>query len=462
MTSGLESHAPAALEEAQLRRTTILFVRMWAVAHVLHLLIADHSALDTPWNTAVVALALAVLLKPESGRLFAAMLVAQIVEHTIEMPFSPDHWALVALVNLTILVTMLVRRSTDLEATASSFPIARLLLLVAYGAAALSKWNTTFLDPVTSCANAIAGIITYGLLEPITRSHAVNWGAALTETLVFLLLLIPRLRSWGVLLGLAFHFSLSAGPIMVVGDYTSTVYALFFLFLRPGVVGGVLDRTSRWAARSAVVRDARRRPAVTAALALLVLGFGGHVLGSAPVAAVYVLEQFYFVPLLIATLLTVREQGWGGGARLGHVRLIQVPVLLLAIVWVLNPYLGLRTTGTNTMFSNLRTESPAPNHLFMPSWRLTSWQDDMVTLVSSTDAELQAGADNDLAIPLVALRRLAMERPGFEVVGVFEGETVTFGPRDGQIDLEPLPAWQHRLFLLRPVPTTYAPFCPQG
>jgi len=462
MTSGLDSHASTEVEAAQSRRTTLLFVRMWAVAHILHLLIADRSALDTPWSTAVVALALAVLLKPESGRLFVAMLVAQLVDHTVEMPFSPDHWALVALVNLSILVTMLVRRSTGLDATAASFPAARVLLLVAYGAAALSKWNTTFLDPVTSCANAIAGIITYGLVEPVAESHLVNWGAAATETLIFLLLLIPRLRSCGVLLGLAFHFSLSASPIIVVGDYTSTVYALFLLFLRPEVVVRVLDRTSGWASRSAVVRDARRRPPVTAVVALLVLGFGGHVLGSAPVAAVYVLEQFYFVPLLVATVLAVREQGWAGQARLGRVHLLHVPVLLLAVVWVMNPYLGLRTTGTNTMFSNLRTESPAPNHLFMPSWRLTSWQDDMVTLSSSTDAELQSGADNDLAVPLVALRRLAMERPGFEVTGVFKGETVTFGPGEGQIELEPLPAWQHRLFLLRPVPTADAPFCPQG
>ena len=98
----------------------------------------------------------------------------------------------------------------------------------------------------------------------------------------------------------------------------------------------------------------------------------------------------------------------------------------------------------------------------MPSWRVTDWQDDMVTLVSSTDAELQAGADNDLAVPLVALRRIAMDRPGFAVTGVLHGETITYGPGEGQSKLEPLPAWQYRLFLLRPVPTTDAPFCPQG
>ncbi|MFC7362884.1 hypothetical protein [Nocardioides astragali] len=465
MSSEVDKAASSDVTTEPAHRATVLFVRMWAIAHILHLLIAERNALNTPWNIAVVALAIAVLLRPEAGPLFAILLVAQVIEHTVEMPFSPDHWALVALVNLAILLTMLVGRSTSLETIAKAFPTARTLLLIAYAAAALSKWNTTFLDPVTSCANAIAGLVTFGLAGPLAESHVVNYGALATESLIFLLLVIPRTRTWGVLLGLAFHFSLSASPIIVVGDYTSTVYALFFLFLRPEVIGRVLDRTSSWAGRSAVVRDARRRPPVTAVLAFVVLGFGGHVLGPVPLATLYVLEQFYFVPVLLATALAVREQradGSGRRLRLGRIQLLHVPVLLLALVWVLNPYLGLRTTGTNTMFSNLRTESPDPNHLFMPSWRVTDWQDDMVTLVSSTDPELQAGADNDLAVPLVALRRIAMDRPGLEVTGVLHGETVTFGSEKAQTELEPLPAWQYRLFLLRPVSTTDAPFCPQG
>ena len=466
MSSELDKSASSDLAIEPAHRATLLFVRMWAIAHLLHLLIADRSALDSPWNIAVAALATAVLLRPTSGRLLVALLVAQVIEHTIEMPFSPDHWALVALVNMSILLTMLVGRSTSLETVGKAFPAIRVLLLIAYAAAALSKWNTTFLDPVTSCASVIARIISFGLADPIADTHLFNYGTLVTESLVFLLLTIPRTRSWGVLLGLAFHFGLSASPIIVVGDYTSTVYALFFLFLRPEVTSRVLDRTSSWAGRSAVIRDARRRPLVTAAVAFVFLGFGGYIVGPVPVATVYVLEQFYFLPFLIATALALRElraaRKPSRTLRLGRVHLVHVPVLLLALAWVLNPYLGLRTTGTNTMFSNLRTESPNPNHLFMPSLRLTDWQDDMVVLVSSTDAELQAGADNDLAVPLVALRRIAMDRPELEVTGVLDGQTVTFGPQEGQTELEPLPAWHYRLFLLRPVPTTDAPFCPQG
>jgi hypothetical protein len=449
------SIADATLEPTA--RATLIFVRMWAIAHVLHLLIANGNSLSTPWNVAVVALAIVVILRPGVGRLVAAMAVAQLVEYVVEMPFSPDHWALITLVNLALLITMLVSRSTSTQTLTKAFPAARMILLIAYGAAAVSKWNATFLDPVTSCANAIAKAVSFGLIGPLGDSHLLNYGVMLTEALVFLLLAIPRTRCWGVLLGLAFHLSLSASPLMVVGDFTATVFALFFLFLRPDVTVSVFDRIYTWSGRSGIVRDARRRPDVTGLLAFLVLGFGGYAIGSAAGATMYVLEQFYFVSILAATALVLRERH--SVSPIGRVRLVHLPVLALAVLWALNPYLGLRTTGSFTMFSNLRTESPSPNHVFMPTLHVTDWQDDMVTLTSSNDAQLQAGARNDLALPLHALRRMAMDDQDLQVTGVLHGRTVTWGNGEGQTRLSPIPYWQYKVFLFRPVTTDGRPFC---
>jgi hypothetical protein len=457
MSSELGHTVSAATDRRSVTRATVLFIRMWAIAHILHLVIANRAALDTPWNIAVVVLALTVVLRPESGRLVAAMAVAQLVEYGVEMPFSPDHWALVALVNLAILTTMAVDRSLDLGSIVRSLPAVRALLLVAYGAAALSKWNTTFLDPVTSCANFVAERASLGLVGPLTESSLVSIGAAVTETAVFVLLATPWARSWGVVLGLVFHFSLSASPAMVVGDFTSTVYALFLLFLRPDVTGRVLDRLSGWAARSRIVRDARRRPPATAALALLVLGGAGYLSLGAAMATLYVFVQVYFVALLLATALTLRRTR--AGASLGRVRWIHVPVLALAVLWALNPYLGLRTTGSFTMFSNLRTESPQPNHLFMPSWRVTSWQDDMVTLDASSESAALTGVEGDVVLPLLSLRRMATDDPGVRLSGTLDGRQVTWGPEDGQELLKPLPWWQYKLFFLRPVESDGRPYC---
>ncbi|KQV72747.1 hypothetical protein ASC64_19040 [Nocardioides sp. Root122] len=441
-------------------RATRLFVRMWAVAHVLHLLIADRNALDTPWNIAVVATAIILLLHPGAGRLLATLAVLQLIEYVAEMPLSPDHWALVSFVNIALLLTMLVTRSTALESVTKALPAARLILLVAYGAAAVSKWNTSFLDPLTSCANALADVVSHGLIGPVSESHTLSYGAAITEAMVFLLLTVPRTRCWGVLLGMTFHFTLSSSPTLVVGDFTSTVFALFVLFLSPELASRVLDRTSSWAARSAIARDARRHPLATAAIAFVVLGFGGYLAMAVTMAGMYVFEQLYFIGLLIATALSVREQR--AASPLGRIRLVHLPVVAMAVLWALNPYLGLRTTGSFTMFSNLRTESPAPNHLFMPSFRLTDWQDEMVTVTGSNDPQLRTGAENRLAVPVVTLRRMATDDRDLEVTGLLHGRNVRFGPGPGQVRLQPLSWWQHKLFLLRPVTTDDRPFCSQS
>ena len=94
----------------------LLFIRMWALAHVIHLVSATGSRLDTPWNILVVGAALALIVRPRSGPLLATMLLAQVADYLWEMPESPDHWALILLVNLALLVTMVVRRSWALEA----------------------------------------------------------------------------------------------------------------------------------------------------------------------------------------------------------------------------------------------------------------------------------------------------------------------------------------------------------
>lgn len=436
---------------------TTLFIRMWAVAHVVHVLVSNHYALDTPWNVGVVATAFLVALRPDAVRPLVAMLVLQVADYVHEAPLSPDHWTLVAFVNTALMISLALNRFASVRAVGAALPAARALLLIAYSAAAVSKYNLSFVDPVTSCANAIAGTVSYGLVPTLSGSTVIPYAVVATESLVALLLVVPTTRSAGVLLGTAFHFTLSATPAFVVTDFTSVAYALFFLFLPTTSVERIAGTVSRWSSRSAIVRDARRRPRLTAVLAFVALGFGGHISFAVVAAVGFVIVQIYIVTLLLATWTNVRPGQ--GGATFGRPRLAHVAVLLLALVWALSPYLGLRTTSVFTMFSNIRTEAPSSNHLFMPSVHLTDWQDDMVILRSSNDAGLQSGADKSLAVPLVALRRYAMDDPGLEVTGVLHGRTVEFGPEEGQTALEALPYWQYKYLLMRPVVSNATSFC---
>jgi hypothetical protein len=449
--------APSGVAIEPARRATLLFVRMWAIAHIIHLVAANGSALDSPWNVATTGLALVLLLRPENGRLFAAMMLVQVADYVAEMPGSPDHWALILLVNVAILLTMAARRSTAPAVIASAFPAARAILLVTYGFAALSKYNTHFLDPITSCANAIAGRASFGTTGPLQDTLVFPLLTLAIETSVPLLLLLPRTRRHWVRVALLFHFTLSVSPAFSVVDFTSALFALFVLFLSPDEVNRILNTLARAAGKSAIVRDARRKPPVTATLAFVVFGFAGYASPVIAAALVFVATQVYLLTVLVAAIWTWRTDG--ERQSLGRPFWFQLPVLGLALAWALNPYLGLRTTGVFTMFSGLQTEGAHGNHLFLPTRHLTTWQDDMVTIQASNDRVLDESTKYDLAIPLVALRRMANDDPDLTVTGLLHGDKVEFGPGDGQTHLELLPAWEAKLFFFRPVPLGDAPFC---
>ncbi|MET1059909.1 MAG: hypothetical protein ABWX84_09940 [Nocardioides sp.] len=437
--------------------SAVLFVRMWAIAHLIHLASANGSRLDTPWNITVVVAALVLLLRPTSGTWFVVLAVAQLADLVAEMPYSPDHWMLMAFANLTILVTMVFRRSVALPTIASAFPALRLLVLVCYSAAALAKYNANFLDPVTSCATAIAGAASLGVTTELGIGPFWVFSVLACETSIPLLLAFPRTRRHGVRLALAFHFMLSASPAFAVVDFTATLFALFMLFLADAEIDRVLDRVRRMGARSAVVRDARRKPWVTAALALVVIGFLGYVSGRASGALVLLGSEVYLLALLVAVLLT-----WRSGSErraFGRLAWFQVPVIVLALLWAASPYLGSRTTAVFTMFSGIRTEGTAPNHLFLPTVHLTDWQDDFVVIETSNDPALASAEDGRAGVPLLALRELATDNPDLVVVGTLHGERVTFGSGDGQRHLEPVTGWQAKFLHFRPVAVSDRAFC---
>ena len=434
-----------------------LFVRMWAIAHVIHLFAANGSALHTPWSIATVAAAIALVLDPSRRWALVAMLLAQLADYAAEMPGSPDHWAMIGFANLAILLTMAVKRSAGAEAVSASFPAVRAVVLITYACAAISKYNWHFLDPVTSCANAIAGRASFGLTGPVQDTLLLPITSLAMETSVPLLLLLPFTRRHWVRVAMLFHFLLSASPAFSVVDFTSALFAVFLLFLSPEEVQRILAVVRAGASRSAIVRDARRKPPVTALLAFAVFGFVGFASPALAAALVFVASEIYLLVLLVATWWTWRRPA--GRQPLGRIRWIHVPVLLLVFAWGLSPYLGLRTTGVFTMFSGVQTEGTAPNHLFLPVHHLTDWQDQMVLVTESNDPVLASSATYELAVPLIALRRIATDDPDLTVTGTVDGREVDFGPGDGETHLAPLPYWEYKLLHFRPVPVGKAAFC---
>lgn len=447
----VHEHDPAA------NRSAALFVRMWAVAHIIHLSAASAGKLDTLWNLTAVVCGIVLLRFPTRGPVFVGMAVAQILDTVVEMPYSADHWMLVAAVNLAILLTMARRRSWELPSVRAAFPGARLIVLVAYSAAALSKYNSSFIDPLKSCATAIAGTASFGMTRSMDAGPLWAVITLVCETSIPILLLIPATRRHGVRIGLGFHFVLSASPAFAMLDFTASLYALFLLFLSDAEVGALLDRFNSLAARSAIARDMRRWPVPVMVLALVGVGFGGHLSKQFAAALVLVPSELYLLGVLLVALWTWPRRF--PRRSFGRIVALHVAVAVLVGCWAASPYVGGRTTAVFTMFSSIRTEGDAPNHLFIPSMRLTDWQDDLVVIDSSNHATFKSVAGKQVGVPLMALRWRATSFPQLTVAGQLDGRTVEYGPAPGQTHLEPLPWWQAKLLLFRPVAVGESTFC---
>lgn len=433
------------------------FVRTWAAAHIIHLAGATESRLDTPWNALVVLSALVLLRHPDRGRWLLLMASAQIVDAIAEMPFSPDHWMLLTFVNAAVLIAMALCRSTGESALSKAFPAARVILLIAYSAAAIAKYNTTFLDPITSCATAIANAASFGLTNRIGDSPVWLIATIACETAIPVLLVIPRTRRIAVRLGYAFHFVLSASPAFAMVDFTAALYALFLLFLPVGDLVAMSHVLARLAGRSSIVRHVRRAPIVALALLLTAFGLLGYVDSRISSSVVFVVVEIYLLTLLIACLSSFRVGL--PHEPVGGMNWAYMPLLLLVVLWALSPYLGLRTVSVFTMFSNLRTEGPAPNHLFIPSLQLLGWQRDLVAIERSSDPAHAATEDATAGVPLMGLRRLAQDDPDLRVEGSLHGEMITLGSGSDAEPLAPLAGWEYKFLLFRPVGLGERRFC---
>ena len=87
-----------------------------------------------------------------------------------------------------------------------------------------------------------------------------------------------------------------------------------------------------------------------------------------------------------------------------------VPAFLLG--FGLTSYLGLRTTGNFSMFSNLRTEGPFSNHLILGNnpFKIWGYQEDVVEIVEFEQEQAKIGhhyaLDKGLKLPVVEFRKL--------------------------------------------------------
>ncbi|GGF16648.1 hypothetical protein GCM10007298_10840 [Williamsia phyllosphaerae] len=412
-----------------------LFSTLLAGSLILHQLWWD--GLETNSLHALVVLAaLWLLVRPTSVGRFAIMLAAEVVAVGHDLPYVGDHTLVVFVTGVSVLAlpAWTVARTQRLPAPGELFdtiaPFLRVALIIVYAAAALSKLNTDFLDPQTSCAGPMSQKIAFfdpSLLEGTWRITPSIWTTVAIEIALPILLAIPRTRVVGLLLGCAFHVVLAlAGNV----PFSALALALYVAFVPTRTVPALHALLLRHRRLRSVTRFVATPPA---SVVLFVVGVGlwfaaAQVLGRDPwswsdgLGGLARLAIVVLVVLAGVAFVLGRRRRDGvaeyahprSGRRLGHPILVVAVALL--IVNAVCPYLGLRSESTFTMFSNLRTEQGAWNHLFIPeSVRVFGFQDRLVSVIGTDDPALAARTSSGTELTRFELNRYLRSHPRAEV-----------------------------------------------
>lgn len=402
------------------------------------------------WVLVVAATALAIDPRRRSFRVGFALAV--VVSFVSETPTTSNHWTLAALVALAVLV--------DGSAWGGRFRATPgVVLVVVYGFSAFAKLNTAFFDPAVSCAvvltDSALGLVGLGVDPSSPIAVALPWLAAGMEGLIFVLLLVPRTRRVGAVVGMAFHLLLVLDLPNRFYDFTGVLIPLFLL------VAGTADAVDLEVRR--LVRG-RRWVVVGGAVgagvvALLAVESPGPVF----VVGRALLVVGWFVVMLTVLAVSAKTVSAGRPAPARALPAIAVIVLVLAGLNGLTPYLEVKTTFGFNMFSNLRTEAGETNHLIVPATRASPRFDDLVEVVETDDTLLGPYIGSGFLLPMESLRGYTAPRPDVGLVYRIDGAVVDADPRPPDSPLsEPVGFLRHRFAYLRAVDTEVPKRCEDG
>lgn len=446
-----------------------LFSAMWAAAALWHVLGNPSGSRD--WAHALLVLASGwVLWRPGEVRALVALATTGLLTVWVEAPVLGNHWLLVGLVDVAILLSVAVgalRRQPWHRGDLATrlFPTARLCLLGFYAFAAFAKLNAAFFDRRVSCAvfyfeesTASLGLSGLQLDGAAWLQHAVIVGTAAVELSIPVLLVARRTRHLGVLVGLVFHGVLALDRTHHFADFSSVLAALFVLFL-PGTAGTwVAERVGSMRARLAL-RDERLPSAahlvaalVPTALVLLVVtglldGADGRTVG-------WWTWQVMAVGTVALTGLYLRQGPPApapGALRAHHALYLLVPILV--VFNGLTPYLEVKTGYGWNMYANLRTVDGDSNHFVVRrTFPVTDQQADLVEVLRSDDPSLLRYGYRGYALTFRQLRAYLADHPDVSLTYRRDGEVIRVARASDDPDLvAPPPIWQEKLLLFRAV-----------
>jgi hypothetical protein len=385
---------------------------------------------------------------------------------------------LVLLITVPAVALLRGRSLTAGERFAALKPVLRLSVITLFFIAGFHKVNADFLDPDVSCVNFVVQLFEGRLFRPIfgipfivyvlpvglgiglwlwrhrppLRIRLFSPGVAIAAMLMLVLIagvLLSRgdprstivasgavlVLLWQLVEGPLLLFRRAQAPILLISAVLLGLISVSGIPMFPAVLMPLLFTFCpghvfiRWRERAVLsVRGVKVHVIypfffLSAAGGLIVyITAAFDPTYEARILALAASQALYFggVALLLwplAGLLLSAERDWGwGGVAVWNEATPRVFLVfpLLLLLWGLTPYLGLRTAGNFSMFSNLRTEGSHSNHLLLADNPLKFWsyQEDRVTIIDVDDEAAKIGHHFDSldgnSLPRVEFRKLVI------------------------------------------------------
>ena len=436
-----------------------VFNIFWAIAHIGHLLRKEAALHPLVW---ILLLSCVLLIEKPSSRLrLGFVALSQIVLFIDRLPATDNHMYIMFFINAGLLVTVVYELIKDEgwnEINVKSIRIyCFIVLLISYGSAAIAKLNHVFFEPSKSCAVDMFGdaALFFGWTPAMLPSSIYNslpFMVASTELLIPVLLAISRTRVVGIVLLVIFHIMISLSPTSTALDFTILLFAVAFLLL-PHTTSEPLR--AHYDKIHALIPSTLR--ATMTSISVLLLFFLlvaltwrlGTVAGNrgwallAPMAL-----TIGFVLAALATKSDSRQLRKSidtSGLKLPHYALIG-----LLLFNVATPYMGIKTAGTFTMYSNLNTYDSRSNHFFLPRIPWRSLHDDLVEIVATSNEDLEVVRRNGLRVTWHELRRQLARTPESSISFIRDGQLYEYERADQNPELIRLHPVLHKIVWHRP------------
>ncbi len=327
----------------------------------------------------------------------------------------------------------------------------RLLLLTMYFFGVFQKINTGFLDPDLSYAVVLLDYFTFfpkAIVETDFLRYSAIYATFVIETVIFLALVIPRFRYYGIVFGLCFHMFLSLNEYHSYVTFTCLSFAMHFLFLSPDSIDNF---KKRWTGK-VFFEDkytAYRYSFFALSACAYLVSFACMAIYHDTMVRMKLWIPFGFMICWFAIFCDNKNRHRDQKILPFFNPENKVLTILTALFFLSNfsPYIGLKNGQSVSMFSNLKVEDGESNHLiFKQPIHLFDNLRYPVRIIYTNHPKLKKYAHTETRISPFVMEYHMANQPKYVIVYVQDGKWYDYGTGVPEVVLK---EWKKPTFLFK-------------